>query len=80
MAGAVPITTGYADRLSGAATAVSEAKERWKMAIQQRNEIIAEAVDHGFPQNAAAKHAHVSQPHVVRVMASTYDDIADLAA
>jgi predicted metalloendopeptidase len=71
---------GYAERLKSAAAVVSEAKERWKKSIQQRNEIIAEAVDAGFPQSATAKAAKVSQPHVVRVMAGTYDDVADLAA
>jgi predicted metalloendopeptidase len=76
---AFPIA-GYADRLKSAANAVAEAKERWKKALQQRNEIIAEAVDNGFPQSAAARHAKVSQPHVVRVMAGTYDDVADLVA
>lgn len=81
MTGAVPAPIpGYAERLKGAASAVAEAKERWKMAIRQRNEIIADAVDSGFPQSAAAKNAKVSQPHIVRVMAGTYDDVSDLAA
>lgn len=79
MAG-VALITGYAERLTGAADAVAEAKERWKLSIQQRNEIIAEAVDNGYAQAATAKAARVSQPHVVRVMAGTYDDVADLAA
>ena len=46
----------------------------------QTTEIIAEAVDNGYAQAATAKAARVSQPHVVRVMAGTYDDVADLAA
>lgn len=79
MSQAQPIQ-GYADRLKAAAEEVNDRKSAWKTAIQQRNEIIAEAVDHGFPQSAAAKNAGVSQPHVVRVMAGTYDDVADLVA
>lgn len=79
MAHAFPVP-GYADRLQAAATDVVEAKERWKKAIQRRNGVIAEAVDGGFPQSATARHAKVSQPHVVRVMAGTYDDVADLVA
>lgn len=79
MSQAQPIP-GYADRLKAAAQEVADRKDAWKKSIQLRNEIIAEAVDHGFPQAAAAKNAGVSQPHVVRVMAGTYDDIADLVA
>ncbi|MBK3534492.1 MULTISPECIES: hypothetical protein [unclassified Streptomyces] len=77
---AIALVTGYAERLKAAADAVAEDKERWKLSIKQRNEIIAEAVDAGYPQAAAAKSAKVSQPHVVRVMAGTYDDVADLVA
>jgi hypothetical protein len=79
MSQAQPIP-GYADRLQAAAQAVRDRKDAWKLAISQRNEIIAEAVDNGYPQAAAARNGGVSQPHVVRVMAGTYDDVADLVA
>lgn len=79
MSGVVPIP-GYADRLKAAQADVRAKKEAWKTALQLRNEIIAEAVDNGFPQTAAAKNAGVSQPHIVRVMAGSYDDLADLVA
>lgn len=79
MSQAQPIQ-GYAERLRAAAQTVTDRKDAWKHAIQQRNEIIAEAVDNGYPQAAAAKNGGVSQPHVVRVMAGTYADVADLVA
>jgi hypothetical protein len=76
----VALIGGYTERLNAAADAVVEAKERWKLSIRQRNEIIADAVDDGFPQSATARAARVSQPHVVRVMAGTYEGVSDLVA
>ncbi len=79
MSGAQPIP-GYAERLQKAAQTVQERKEAYKLALRQRNEIIVEAVDDGYPQSAAAKNAGVRQPHITRIIAGSYDDVADLVA
>lgn len=79
MSEALPIP-GYSERLKAAAAAVKERKELWKLAIRQRDEIIVEACDHGYAQTAAARNAEVSQPHIVRIISHSYDDVADLAA
>lgn len=79
MSQAQPIP-GYAERLKAAADDVQQKREALALSLAHRNEIITEAVDNGFPQTAAAKNGRVSQPHVVRIMASSYADVADLVA
>lgn len=79
MSEAQPIP-GYAERLQEAARVVAERKEAYRLALRQRNMIIVEAVDDGYPQSAAAENARIRQPHVTRIIAGSYDDVADLVA
>lgn len=73
-------TIGYAERLKKAAATVAERKKAYQLALKQRNEIIVEAVDDGYPQTSAARNAGVKQPHITRIIAGSYDDVQDLVA
>lgn len=76
----VPILQGYSARLKAARQHVEDTKAAWKLAIRQRNELVIEAVDNGHAGTNAARDAGLSQPHVVRIMSGSYDDVRDLVA
>lgn len=57
-------------RLAAAADYVESTKTAARLAVAQRNQLIVDAIDeHGMSQQLVAKHARVSQPHVIRVLA-----------
>ena len=66
-----------ATRLAAAADEVDATKVARQAAIRQRNLLILEAADdHGMTQAQIAKHAKVTQPHVIRILAYSDDPAA----
>lgn len=61
-------------RLEAAANAVKDAELEYRLALEQRDALVVQAVDEGMQQRRVAKAAGVSQPHVIRILARSEPD------
>ena len=59
----------YKARLEKAGDYVRETAEAARLALTARNELVHEAIDHGYPQSLAARDLKVSRPSVTRILA-----------
>lgn len=71
---------GYGDQIRSAAQYVLDCRELYKNALQARNELIVQAVDHGYSGHQAARDAQVKQPHIIRILSSSQPDLLIEAA
>lgn len=60
----------YGERLKRAASYERETKELHDGALKERNRLIVEAVDNGYPQNRAASDCTLSAPTITRILAT----------
>jgi hypothetical protein len=58
-------------RLQQAGKEAGDAKLRWRLLVEQRDELIVQAVDEGMQQRHVADLAGVSQTYVVKVLAAS---------
>lgn len=58
-------------RIKAAGTRCLELAAQAKLALAQRNQLIVDGVDSGIPQRQVARLAGLSQPHVIRVLATS---------
>ena len=64
-----------AERLAKSAARLLDLDAESKAERKRRDQLIVAAVDHGgMPQAQVARHAKVSQPHVVRILSQAGDD------
>lgn len=59
----------YTERLEKAADYARETGEIHRLALIARNELVHEAIDHAYPQAAAARAMKMSAPSVTRILA-----------
>lgn len=58
----------YGARLARAAEYERDTREQHDRALAARNALIHEAVDHKYPQNAAARDTKLSAPTITRIL------------
>lgn len=73
------ISEGYGERISSAADHARDLFDRWKAALRVRNEIIVEAIDHGYAGHQAARDAKVRQPHIIRICANSQPEVTQIS-
>lgn len=62
---------GLPDRIKASAQRLRELEEQVRLEREQRNRLVVEAIDEaGIPQGRVAKHAGLSQPQVLRILAA----------
>ena len=66
---------GYAQQIQSASQYVRDCRELYEHALQARNELIVEAVDHGYSGHQAARDAGVKQPHIIRILSNSQPDL-----
>lgn len=83
MTGTTVVGDDYRERLEKSATHVETTRKAHQLALEQRDKIIGEAVDHGgLGQALVARLVKVSQPHIVRILgklSAAGDDLPALA-
>lgn len=62
-------TDTYPARLEAAADNVSDLRDALDAAIELRDRLIVEAVEHGYTNRDAARHAKLSEGRVVAILA-----------
>ncbi len=79
--GATPseVRLDLSPRLEAAAAAVRDAKEALQLKLEQRDQLIVQAVDEGMQQRVVARLAGVSQTRVIAVLAGSQPDVAESA-
>jgi hypothetical protein len=70
------ISESYAGRIKAAADHARDCHDRWKAALQARNELIVDAIDHGYTGHQAARDAGVRQPHIIRICSSSQPEVS----
>lgn len=70
----------YHERLVAAGQYVRDCKDLWEAALEARNQLVVEAIDHGYSGHQAARDIEVKQPHVVRILAGSQPDMSLEAA
>lgn len=68
------VRVDLAPRLDAAAAEVEQLRETLTRHLQQRNELIVQAVDEGMTQAAAARAAHVRPSTVTAILAGSQVD------
>ena len=58
-------------RLRAATAAVRDAKDAYELALQQRDELVVEAIDSGMSQKAVAAIAGVAKGRISAILASS---------
>lgn len=66
---------GYGPRLVEAGNYARDCFERYKNALAARNQIVVEAIDHGYSGHQAARDIQVKQPHIIRILSSSQPDL-----
>ena len=66
---------GYADQIRSASEYVRDCRQLYEHALQARNKLIVEAVDHGYSGHQAARDAGVKQPHIIRILSNSQPDL-----
>ncbi|MGW3921353.1 hypothetical protein [Streptomyces sp. NPDC005093] len=66
---------GYGTQIKSAAQYVRDCRELYKNALQTRNKLIVDAVDHGYSGHQAARDAEVKQPHIIRILSCSQPDL-----
>lgn len=66
---------GYGPRLKEAGQYVRDCFKLYKNALETRNGIIVEAVDHGYAGHQAARDVQVKQPHIIRILSMSDPDL-----
>lgn len=67
---------GYGPRIREAGQYVRDCRELYKNALKARNKVIVEAIDHGYAGHAAARDAEVKQPHIIRILSQSDEDLS----
>lgn len=67
---------GYGPQLRSAAQYVRDCKELYDHALEARNTLIVEAVDHGYAGHQIARDTELKQPHIIRILANSQPDIS----
>jgi hypothetical protein len=67
---------GYGDQIRSAGQYARDCLELYKNALQARNNLIVQAVDHGYSGHQAARDAQVKQPHIIRILSSSQPDLS----
>jgi FixJ family two-component response regulator len=67
---------GYGPRLRAAAEYVKDCRDRYQAALKARNDLVVDAVDHGYGNHQAARDIGVKQPHIVRILSGSESDLA----
>jgi hypothetical protein len=67
--------TGYGPQLKAAAQYVRDCHELYKNALRARNDLIVEAVDHGYSGHQAARDTELKQPHIIRILSQSQPDL-----
>ncbi|WP_367575289.1 hypothetical protein [Streptomyces griseoaurantiacus] len=68
---------GYGPRIKAAGQYVRDCHERYKNALAARNQVIVEALDHGYTGHQAARDAQVKQPHIIRILSMSDPDLLE---
>ena len=66
---------GYGPRLQAAGQYARDCYEQWKNALEARNNLVVEAVDHGYSGHQAARDIEVKQPHIIRILSRSQPDV-----
>jgi len=61
-------------RIKAAAAAVADAKEAYDLALEQRDQLIVDAIDGGMSQQAVATIAGVAKGRISAILASSQAD------
>jgi ribosome-binding protein aMBF1 (putative translation factor) len=70
-----PVSAEVAERLAKAAREARDAEDAWKLAVQQRDAIVVEAVDvHGMSQNAIANAIGVVPGRIHGILVNSQPD------
>lgn len=67
--------TGYGPQIRSSAEYVRDCYELYKNALQARNSVIVDAIDHGYSGHQAARDAGLKQPHIIRILSTSQPDI-----
>jgi predicted XRE-type DNA-binding protein len=72
------VATEFPARLAKAAVAARDAEEAWRLAIEQRDELIVEAIDvHGMPQTAVAELVGVRKGRIHAILVGSQPDAGE---
>jgi DNA-directed RNA polymerase specialized sigma24 family protein len=72
------VATDFPDRLAKAAREARDAEEAWTLAVEQRDELVVEAIDiHGLPQTAVAEMIGVTKGRIHGILVASQRDAAD---
>lgn len=75
-----PVLTDMNPRLTAAAAETEDAYDKWKAAMELRNELIVAAVDHGMSQRQVAAAARVAVSRVSGILLNAgREELADLS-
>ena len=66
---------GYGPRLQAAGQYARDCYEQWKNALEVRDNLVVEAVDHGYSGHQAARDIEVKQPHIIRILSRSQPDV-----
>jgi predicted XRE-type DNA-binding protein len=70
-----PVAAEVRERLAAAARVARDHEEAWRLAIEQRDAIVVEAVDvHGMSQNAIAEAIGVAKGRISAILAGSQPD------
>jgi hypothetical protein len=69
---------GYGPQIKAAGQYVRDCRTLYKNALKARNKVIVEAIDHGYAGHAAARDAEVKQPHIIRILSKSDEDLDNI--
>jgi predicted XRE-type DNA-binding protein len=75
-----PVLTDMKPRLEAAAADLADARDRYKAALELRNELVMAAVDHGMSQRHVAAAAHVAVSRISALLLAGAPDENDIPA
>jgi hypothetical protein len=65
------------DRLRAAADYVRDCHGLYKAALEERNALIVQAIDAGYPGHQAARDTQLKQPHIIRIVSESQPEVID---
>lgn len=72
------VATEFPARLSKAAKEARDREEAWRLAIEQRDELVVEAIDvHGMPQTAVAEIIGVRKGRIHAILVGSQPDAGE---